>query len=282
MANQVDIIQTDTTTDIPGTITTMQGNVTDILADTNELQTDWHDGGRLDLLLDGAASAGDPWTTALPGAYGAGTAGKIIGDNINAPLSTIDTVVDAILEDTAEIGAAGEGLTNINLPDQTMNITGSIDGNLSGSVGSVTGHTAQTGDSFAIVNGDHGLVSIQDDVDAILIDTGTTLDGNITAIKAVTDALTPATAAKMAISGGTMVAGAAATGTLSTTEMTTDLTISVNDQYNGRILIFASNTTTAALQGQATDITDTVTTDGKLTFTALTTAPVNGDTFIIV
>lgn len=34
------------------------------------------------------------------------------------------------------IGVAGAGLTNINLPDQTMNITG----NLSGSVGSVTGN----------------------------------------------------------------------------------------------------------------------------------------------
>lgn len=37
------------------------------------------------------------------------------------------------------IGTAGAGLTNINLPDQTMNITGDITGNLSGSVGSVTG-----------------------------------------------------------------------------------------------------------------------------------------------
>lgn len=62
--------------------------VTAILADTNELQTDWANGGRLDLLLDGAASAGDPWTTALPGAYGAGTAGKIVGDNINATISS--------------------------------------------------------------------------------------------------------------------------------------------------------------------------------------------------
>lgn len=34
-----DTIATDTTTDIPATITTMQGNVTSILADTNELQT---------------------------------------------------------------------------------------------------------------------------------------------------------------------------------------------------------------------------------------------------
>ena len=38
-----------------------------------------------------------------------------------------------------QIGTAGAGLTNINLPNQTMNITGNITGNLSGSVGSVTG-----------------------------------------------------------------------------------------------------------------------------------------------
>ena len=42
--------------------------------------------------------------------------------------------VAAILVDTTEIGVAGVGLTNINLPNQTMDITG----NLSGSVGSVT------------------------------------------------------------------------------------------------------------------------------------------------
>lgn len=39
----------------------------------------------------------------------------------------------------ARIGAAGAGLTNIDLPNQTMDITGNITGNLSGSVGSVTG-----------------------------------------------------------------------------------------------------------------------------------------------
>lgn len=35
------------------------------------------------------------------------------------------------------------------------------------SVGTASASTAQTGDSYAIVNGDHGLVSIQDDVDTI-------------------------------------------------------------------------------------------------------------------
>jgi hypothetical protein len=38
--------------------------------------------------LGAAGAAGDPWTTTLPGAYGAGSAGKIIGDNINATISS--------------------------------------------------------------------------------------------------------------------------------------------------------------------------------------------------
>lgn len=38
--------------------------------------------------LAAAGAAGDPWGTALPGAYGAGTAGKIIGDNINATIAS--------------------------------------------------------------------------------------------------------------------------------------------------------------------------------------------------
>jgi len=41
--------------------------------------------------LNAAGAAGDPWSTALPGAYGAGTAGKIIGDNINATISSRST-----------------------------------------------------------------------------------------------------------------------------------------------------------------------------------------------
>lgn len=39
----------------------------------------------------------------------------------------------------ARIGANGAGLTNIDLPNQTMDIVGNITGNLSGSVGSVVG-----------------------------------------------------------------------------------------------------------------------------------------------
>lgn len=53
--------------------------------------------------LNAAGSAGDPWSTPLPGAYGAGTAGKIIGDNINAPIGTVDTVVDGIASMVTDI-----------------------------------------------------------------------------------------------------------------------------------------------------------------------------------
>lgn len=41
--------------------------------------------------LNAAGSGGDPWSTTLPGAYGSGTAGKIIGDNINATIGSRST-----------------------------------------------------------------------------------------------------------------------------------------------------------------------------------------------
>ncbi|HEY4723583.1 MAG TPA: hypothetical protein VII92_17140, partial [Anaerolineae bacterium] len=38
--------------------------------------------------LNAAGAAGDPWTTALPGLYGGGTAGNIVGNNLNATVSS--------------------------------------------------------------------------------------------------------------------------------------------------------------------------------------------------
>jgi len=64
-----------------------------------------------------------------------------------------------------------------------------------------------------------------------------------------------------------------------TTTIVSGLTTSA-DQFNGRIVTFTTDTTTTALQGQSTDITDTDG-SGNLTVTALTTAPVSGDTYVI-
>ena len=88
------------------------------------------------------------WDTDATGRQTAGTFGQAIGD----PGANAETMYDAVVTDaagtnvaidiiavkgdTAEIGTAGAGLSNINLPNQTMDIVGDITGSLSGSVGS--------------------------------------------------------------------------------------------------------------------------------------------------
>jgi hypothetical protein len=76
--------------------------------------------------------------------------------------------------------------------------------------------------------------------------------------------------------------GTVGTGSSATAIVTSSLTpaASVTDQFKGRIVTFDKDTTTAALRGQATDITGS-SSGGVLTVTALTTAPVSGDTFTI-
>lgn len=114
----------------------------------------------------------------------------------SAALAVVDGIVDDILLDTAEIGVAGAGLTNINLPNQTMDIVGNITGNLSGSVGSVTGAVGSVTGSVGSVT---GLTAANLDVavSTRLATAGYTAPDNtsITAIKAKTDNLPAAPAA---------------------------------------------------------------------------------------
>lgn len=62
----------------------------------DEASADHNAAGTMGNKLNSAASAGDPWTTSLPGAYAGGTAGKIVGDLANEPLAlTVITPVRA-------------------------------------------------------------------------------------------------------------------------------------------------------------------------------------------
>lgn len=81
----------------------------------------------------------------------------------------------------------------------------------------------------------------------------------------------------------TMVMGTVGAASSTTSVVTSSLApaAAVADQFKGRIVIFDEDTTTVNLRGQATDITAN-TAGGVLTVTALTTAPVSGDTFVIV
>jgi hypothetical protein len=93
-----------------------------------------------------------------------------------------------ILVDTAEIGAAGAGLTNINLPNQTMDIVGNITGNLSGSVGSVTGAVGSVTGAVGSVTGltASDVAAIKAKTDSLTYTVAGQVDANIESINTVT------------------------------------------------------------------------------------------------
>ncbi len=158
------------------------------------------------------------------------------------------------------------------------------------------------------------IATVDSNVDAVLVDTGTTLPATLTTIEgkidtadAVCDAIQTDTediqsrlpaalvSGRMssdaeAISGDTtaadnleastetIVTGTATAGTLSTTQMSTNLTEATDDHYNGRTILWR----TGVLAGQGTDITDYNGTTKVLTYTTVTEAPSADDTFVIV
>lgn len=135
--------------------------------------------------------------------------------------------------------------------------------------------------------------NLPSDIDDILTDTanmqpklgtpaGADISADIADLPTVSEfnarTLTAANIAKLSASVGTIVSAVAETGTLSSTQMTSDLSEATNDHFIGRIILWTSG----PLVNQATDITDYVGTNGLLTFTEVTDVPVNGNTFIIV
>jgi hypothetical protein len=182
------------------------------------------------------------------------------------------TQLTAILNDTVEIGVAGAGLTNINLPNQTMDIVGNITGNLSGSVGSVTGAVGSVTGAVGSVTGNVG-GNVTGSVGSVTA----RVTANSDQIAGVATSATRLARSTQGIVLGTV--GAAST-TTSIVTSSLDPAAAAIDQYKGRIITFDQGTTTANLRGQSTDIT-TNTALGVLTVTALTTAPASGDTFTI-
>jgi hypothetical protein len=81
----------------------------------------------------------------------------------------------------------------------------------------------------------------------------------------------------------TNILGTVGTGSTTTSIVTSSLdpSASATDQFKGRIVLFTRDTTSANLRGQGTDITAS-TAGGVLTVSALSHAPVSGDTFVIV
>ena len=231
--------------------------------------------GASELAADAVAEIADAiWDEDATAHQTGGTFGQAIGD----PGADTNTIFKAVVTDATgatvgvdvvdlktQIGVAGAGLTAIDLPDQTMNITGNITGNLSGSVGSVTGAVGSvTGNVWGNVAGSVASVTarVTANVDQ--------LNGDATA------------AATLAILNGATVVyrGTVSGATTTTTLIDSGLTQADTDWWKGRVIIFTSGITL-----QATDITAFDPATDKLTFTAVTTAPTagpGGSTYVII
>jgi hypothetical protein len=75
--------------------------------------------------LNAAGSAGDPWTTPIPGAYGAGTAGFIVGTNLDAAVSTRLATAGYTAPDNASITAIKAKTDSL-----TFTVAGQVDANI--------------------------------------------------------------------------------------------------------------------------------------------------------
>lgn len=180
---------------------------------------------------------------------------------------------------TDDIGVAGAGLTVLATQVSVNTIQSDLD-DIQAKIGTPAGASV----SADIVAVKAETSSIQSDTNDIQtrLPAALTGAGNMKADTLAIDGSVTA-ADRLQQSAEAIVFGTVGSASTTTNIVTSalDPSAAVTDQYKGRIVIFDNNTTTPNLRGQATDITGS-TSGGQLTVSALTTAPVSGDTFVIV
>ncbi len=83
------------------------GEHTNIAADVLDAAAASHNtAGTIGNKINSAGGAADPWGTAIPGAYASGTAGNIIGNNLDAKVSAVKAKTDNLPASPAAIGSA--------------------------------------------------------------------------------------------------------------------------------------------------------------------------------
>lgn len=156
--------------------------------------------------LNAAGAAGDPWTTTLPGAYTGSQAGKMLSDIITdtaeigaagagltalasaANLAIVDTVVDSILVDTAEIGAAGAGLTALASAANLATVDTVVDA-IKVDTAAILIDTADMQPKLGAPAGasiSADIAAVKVDTAAVLVDTDTTIPASIASLPTAT------------------------------------------------------------------------------------------------
>ena len=192
---------------------------------------------------------------------------------------------------------AALGLNNVAATDIVSSGAITTAGGAVSTVTTLTGHTAQTGDTYALANGAAGFVAIDTVVDSILVDTAeigsagaglTNVTINAASVDLIWDEVITTSAHNVANSAGKRLRqstgllqaesavddpGAAAT----TTAFNTDLT-EADNFWNDSLVVFTSGT----LSGQAKPILTYTQASGAIVLDeALTSAPADNDEFTI-
>jgi hypothetical protein len=138
----------------------MQTDVTAILADTAELQGDWVDGGRLDLLLDRSVAASEAAEDLIGLAADTGSANTVFGKiaKLAGDVATVDSNVDSI-KSAIEDGTSGLAALKGHIDDVDTALT-ALDGKVD------TVDTVVDGIASALADGTTGLAALKAEIDA--------------------------------------------------------------------------------------------------------------------
>ena len=232
--------------------------------------------------LNDASAAGDPWSTTL-GGYGAGTAGYILYTNLDAPVSTVDTVVDGI---ATTLGTAGAGLMDLGGMSTAMKAEVNTEADVA---------LSDIGLNYLVAA--DAIVGAYDPVDGSVFTQIVSksvspswgdfspLYQSLEAVGDVTSALGVTAAGRLKESASQIILGVVDTVVNTHTPTTTvlqadDITEATADHFVDRVIIF----TTGVLAGQQAVITgySLVGGIGQFTVAVMTDAPANDDEFIIV
>jgi hypothetical protein len=173
------------------------------------------------------------------------------GDNLEVDLVLMEGVAGTSLPSTQ---ASVDGLNDIS----TVEVRAEVDGGITAA--SLSTFDETTDQVIVATNNDKTGYSISGGVDV------TAINGD------------SAAAVNLALAAGVIVPGAAVSGTLSTTQMSTNLTEATDSHYNSAAVVWTSG----ALVGQRSNITGYAGASKVLTFSEITEAPSAGDTFILV
>lgn len=267
-AIQAAVITNAAGVDIAADIIALKAETALIVADTNELQTDWLNGGRLDLLLDAipttAMRGTDNANTVVPDAAGTAPTAAEIETEVWDALQSAHVIANSMGAMASEIAL---------IPTTAMRGTDSAN-TVAPDNAAIADIQTQIGTAGAGLTGLGGMsMTMKGQVNA---EADTALTDYAGPTNAQMEARTP-TAAQLAYIVANAAAGIPITFTTaggSTTAAVLNLVdgataSATNDQYKSRLIVFTSGT----LKDVVTDITSYVGSTGVATITAIPTPP---------